>query len=106
MAADNNTSHLLAACARLTRDPGRKTRHGFLFRVEVKSRDGEECAVTLFVTGHRDRPARANLNDLADRLHVAHAEIGDVLDSWTPERLQEHLRKCTAEELNTPQRRR
>lgn len=102
MATTDSTRQLLQAVARLTGDPGRKVRHGILFRVEVESSDGAACAVTIQVNDHRNQPSKATLNDIADRLRVSRKEIGNVLASWNERTLSAHLSKCTAEELKPP----
>jgi hypothetical protein len=101
-AAAQSTRRLLSAVARLTGDPGRSVRHGALFRVEVKSSDEQQCAVTLQVNDHRDRPSKAALNDIAARLRVDRKELDTVLDSWSKDDLVKHLRTFTAEQLKPP----
>jgi hypothetical protein len=101
-AAAASTRRLLSAVARLTGDPGRSVRHGSLFRIEVESSDGKTCAVTVQVNDHRERPSKAALNDIADRLRVERKEIASVLDKWGEAELREHLGKLTAEELRQP----
>jgi hypothetical protein len=102
MAAADNTRQLLRAVARLTSDPGRNVRHGVLFRIEVESKDGHRCAVTLQVNDHRDRPSKAALNDLADRFRLAREQIAEVLESWSHNDLREHLSGLSADELKPP----
>ena len=101
-AAAASTRQLLSAVARLTGDPGRKVRHGSLFRIEVESSDGVRCAITVQVNDHRDRPSKAALRDIADRLRIDRNEIANALSSWDEKELRKHLTAFTAEQLKPP----
>jgi hypothetical protein len=101
-AAAASTRQLLSAVARLTGDPGRKVRHGSLFRIEADSSDGKRCAITVQVNDHRDRPSKAALRDIADRLRIDRSDIADALESWDAEDLRKHLGKFTAAQLKPP----
>ncbi len=57
--------------------------------------------MTIQVDTHRKVPSKAVFNDLADRLRVPRQQIDEVLDSWTPEQLREHLSSLTHEQLRS-----
>jgi len=102
VAAANDTKQLLTAVARLTGDPGRKVRHGKLFRAEVTSSDGKPCARTVQVNTGRNPPPKASMTDIARRLIVDPAGLPNVLDNWSADDLEQHLSQYTEAELKPP----
>lgn len=72
-----------------------------MFRVVVRSSDGQQVAVTVQVDTHRKVPSAAAMNDLADRIRVPRENIDDVLSDWTPKQLAAHLSSLTKAELRS-----
>lgn len=101
-AAAASTRRLLSAVARLTGDPGRSVRHGSLFRIEVESKDGKLCAITVQVNDHRERPSKAALKDIATRFRIDPKDIAEALDNWGQAELRQHLSKLSSDELRQP----
>jgi hypothetical protein len=99
LAPTDNTDDLCAALERLTGDRGRYTRHKKLYRLELTSSDGQHAAVMIGVTRHRNRPASANLNEIAESLRVPREELPTVLTEWSREQLVGHLQQFTADQL-------
>jgi hypothetical protein len=99
LAPTDDTGELCAALERLTGDRGVYARHVKLYRIGVTSSDGHRCAVTVAVTHHRARPARANLNEIADGLRIPRAGLERVLRDWSEADLIAHLEQFTAEQL-------
>jgi len=104
--AVRSTKQLIAAVSRLTGDPGTSVRHGKIFRVVVRSRDGVRCGVPVQVDDHPGEPRPYALNQIADGLLVPRAEIQTVLETWTREQLVRHLEQFTQKELKPPRLRR
>jgi hypothetical protein len=78
-----------------------------MFRVEVTTVDGEETAVTIQVNDHRADASKATLSDIKRRFRLESREqVLEVLESWTPEQLREHLGQFTKNELKPPAYRR
>ncbi len=94
-----DTRQLLASIARITGDPGKPVKHGRIFRVEAVSKDGKRCAVPIRVDDHPGEPRPYALNQIADSLRVGRSELLEILETWTPERLKEHLATFTQDEL-------
>lgn len=68
----------------------------------VMSSDEIVCAVQPCVSHHRREASRANLNEIADRLHIEHSQIETVLKDWDHGDLVAHLSQFTADELRPP----
>jgi hypothetical protein len=96
------TRELLSGLARLTGDKGVYRRHNKVFRRKVTSSDGVECSLNLDACHHRDNASSANLNDIADRLHVDRDEVEKVIATWGPNELDAWCARFTADELKPP----
>lgn len=94
-----DTRQLLASLARVTGDPGKPVRHGRIFRVEVVSKDGKRCGVPIRVDDHPGEPRPYALNQIADSLCIERSKLLEMLETWTPEQLGQHLTGFTQEEL-------
>lgn len=51
------------------------------------------------VDDHPGEPRPYALNQIADSLRIERGKLLEVLETWTPERLKEHLATFTQEEL-------
>lgn len=67
--------------------------------MEVQSSDGHACGIPVQVDDHPTETRPYAINQIADSLLIDRSEILDVLESGTPEQLQRHLSRYTAEEL-------
>jgi hypothetical protein len=94
-----DTSWVVAALARLTAESGKPVKHGRIFKVVVTSSDGVRCGVPIRIDTHPEVVRPYALNQIADSLRLARADIMDVLDLWTHEQLVEHLSRFTQEQL-------
>ena len=98
--APANASELLAAVQRLTGDSGAQRNHIYMCCMRVESSDGQRCGINVRVS--LKTFYKNSLNQVADMFRVEHAEIGDVLDNWTTERLRAHLEQFPAWVLKPP----
>jgi len=105
LGASLTSRQLIAALTRLTGKPVRRAKHGPMFRVTVRSRDGVDCAVAIGpISDPRKEPSKATLNMVADRLRVERRELLNALREWSPGQLRRHLGSKSAAELKPPAR--
>lgn len=102
MAPTDSTRELQDALTRLAGKPHRKARHGWMYRLQVTSSDGEACALSFGpVSDHRPRPSSATLNQVADVLRVEREKLADEL-ARAPAEIVARLERFTAEQLKPP----
>lgn len=78
--------------------PPRPVNHGSKWRMKIEAGDGQAHSVNVQL------PDRAILNDsycryITQQLFLAGADLDEVLDGWTPDRLRAHLEKQDPEAL-------
>jgi hypothetical protein len=94
-----DTKQLLASVARIAGGPGKPVKHGQIFRIAAVSKDGKPCAVPIRVDDHPGEPRPYALNQIADSLYIERSKLLEILETWTPEQLRQHLAGFTQEEL-------
>lgn len=106
MAPVVKTAWLAAAVARITGDPGRSSSEGQRYRVAITTSDGHKHGLSVQVDTHPTDARPYAVNQIADAFQVDRKEIIDVLSTWTPERLIEHLSSFPKNDLMPPNLRR
>jgi hypothetical protein len=70
--------------------------------VTITSCDGHKCGVGVQINTHPVDARPYQLNEIADRWCIARDDILNVLTSWTPQQLVEHLSSKTKADLMPP----
>lgn len=97
--AISNAQGLIAAVERVTGEKATRRNETTIVRVSVTSSDGKKCSAMVQM-GTRTFFRKASLKQVANALRLPFDRVEDVLENWTPEKVQAWLSEFPAHALD------